>query len=82
MLKSMTAYGRGEYAQGDTAYVAEIKSVNNRYRDINIRMPRAVQILEDEVRSLVASRVRRGRIEVSIQLEKIKSWESAKRIGK
>ncbi|MFC1821512.1 YicC/YloC family endoribonuclease [Thermodesulfobacteriota bacterium] len=70
MLKSMTAYGRGEYAQGDTAYIAEIKSVNHRYRDMHVRMPKAVQILEDEVRSLVASRVSRGRIEVSLQLEK------------
>ena len=66
----MTAYGRGEHAEGDTAYIAEIKSVNNRYRDINVRAPKAVQILEDEVRSLIASRIGRGRVDVTIQLEK------------
>ena len=70
MIKSMTAYGRGEYTSGKTVFISEMKSVNNRYRDIVVRTHRSLQILEDEIRSHIASRVKRGRIEVSIQIEK------------
>jgi len=66
----MTAYGRGEYALNDTIFIAEIKSLNNRHRDIVLRIPRTLQVLEEEIRSLISSRVRRGRIEVSIQTDK------------
>lgn len=70
MIKSMTAYGRGEYTLEDTRFVSEIKSVNNRYRDIVVRSPKSIQGLEEEIRSQVASRIKRGRIEVFIQMEK------------
>ena len=70
MIRSMTGYGRGECAQGDTTFVVEIKSVNNRYRDVILRMPRTLQAMEEDVRSLVSSRIRRGRIEVVVQMEK------------
>jgi len=66
----MTAYGRGEYVLGDTGFIAEIKSVNNRYRDVILRIPKTLQIIEDEIRSHVSSRIRRGRVEVSIKIEK------------
>lgn len=70
MIKSMTGYGRGEYESGDKNFVAEIKSVNNRYRDIILRTPKALQEIEDEIRSKVSSKVRRGRVEVMIQIGK------------
>ena len=69
MIKSMTAYGRGEYQQGDTLFIAEIRSLNNRYRDIILRIPGNVQILEKELKPIISSRIRRGRIEVSIKIE-------------
>ncbi|MGM0425768.1 MAG: YicC/YloC family endoribonuclease [Thermodesulfobacteriota bacterium] len=69
MIKSMTAYGRGEAQSEETHYVSEIRSLNNRYRDIIIRMPKPLQPLEEELRSLVASRIRRGRVEVSMTME-------------
>ena len=68
-MKSMTAYGAGESQLGDTRFTAEIRSVNNRYRDIILRVPKNFQALEKELRGIIASRVRRGRIEVSIQME-------------
>ncbi|MGD9073868.1 MAG: YicC/YloC family endoribonuclease, partial [Desulfobacteraceae bacterium] len=68
MIKSMTAYGRGEHSEGDTTLTAELKSLNNRYRDVVLRIPKSFQALEDEIRSQIASRVRRGRIEVSLQM--------------
>lgn len=70
MIKSMTAYGRGESSHLDTRFVAEIKSVNNRHRDVVLRIPKAVQIIEDEIRALVASRIQRGRIEVFLLMER------------
>jgi uncharacterized protein (TIGR00255 family) len=70
MLRSMTGYGRGESKAGENTIIAEVKSVNNRFRDIVVRLPRALQPLEDDIRSRVGSRIRRGRIEVSIQMEK------------
>ena len=66
----MTAYGRGEYTLGETTFTAEIKSFNNRYRDVVLRIPKTWQIFEDEIRSYVFSRVKRGRVEVSVQIEK------------
>jgi uncharacterized protein (TIGR00255 family) len=70
VIRSMTGYGRGESSLGEKKFVAEIKSVNNRYRDIILKLPRAFQVIEDELRSQIASRMRRGRIEVVVQFEK------------
>lgn len=69
MIKSMTAYGKGEGRGEETVYIAEIRSLNNRHRDIILRMPKILYPLEDELRSLIASRIRRGRVEVSVQME-------------
>jgi uncharacterized protein (TIGR00255 family) len=66
-MKSMTAYGRGEYTLGEKIYTAELKSVNNRYRDIVLRMPRSLLELEEDIRTFISSRVRRGRLETTIQ---------------
>jgi uncharacterized protein (TIGR00255 family) len=70
LIRSMTAYGRGEHTSKDTRFTVEIKSVNNRYRDIIVRTPKSLQGLEEEIRSQVASKTKRGRIEVFIQMEK------------
>lgn len=69
MIRSMTAYGRGEYQQGDTLFIAEVRSVNNRYRDIILRIPKNFQTLEKDLRSIILGRIRRGRIEASIQVD-------------
>ncbi|MBW2063394.1 MAG: YicC family protein [Deltaproteobacteria bacterium] len=70
MIRSMTAYGRGEHIEGQRRVVVEIKSVNNRYRDIIVRIPRPLQTIEEEIRSRIAERIRRGRIEVFLQIER------------
>jgi len=69
MIKSMTAYGRGEHRDGNTLFTAELKSLNNRYRDIVLRIPKNFQFLEEEIRAIISSRIRRGRVEVLIQTE-------------
>ena len=65
----MTAYGRSEYLLGDTLFIAEIRSLNNRYRDIILRIPKNYQAIEKELKTIISSRIRRGRIEVSVQIE-------------
>jgi uncharacterized protein (TIGR00255 family) len=66
----MTAYGRGEVVSEDRTVTVEIKAVNNRYRDVHLRMPASIQPLEEDIRQLISSRVRRGRLEVFIKVEK------------
>jgi len=66
----MTAFGRGEYQQGDTRYFVEIRALNNRHRDIILRIPKNHQPLEEGLRAIISSRIRRGRIEVSFQIER------------
>ena len=67
-MKSMTAYGRSECEMGKNILTAEIKTLNNRYRDIILRLPSALQEFEDLIRSEISARVKRGRIEVSMQI--------------
>jgi uncharacterized protein (TIGR00255 family) len=69
LIKSMTAYGRGECRFEDTLFSVEIKSLNNRYRDIILRIPKNYQLLDKDLRDIIASRVRRGRVEVSVQVD-------------
>jgi uncharacterized protein (TIGR00255 family) len=69
MLKSMTAYGRAESLKGTMEFIAEIRSGNSRYREIIPRIPQSLQLLEDRIRSTVSSRLKRGRIEISIQIK-------------
>ena len=67
-MKSMTAYGRSEYEFGKSILTAEIKTLNNRYKDISLRLPSSLQQFDDFIRSKISNRVIRGRVEVSIQL--------------
>lgn len=66
MVKSMTGFGRGEYAQDGKEFTVEIKTVNHRYSDVSVKMPRQIGFLEDKVRELVGKAVSRGKIDVFI----------------
>ena len=68
MIKSMTGFGRSTYENEGREYIIEIKSVNNRFTDINIKMPRNVNYLEEKIRKQILSNISRGKVEVSIQL--------------
>ncbi len=68
MLKSMTGYGRGEYIKDGICIVVELRSLNNRYRDIVLRIPSNFQWLDVNIRSFVSNRIKRGRVEVSIKM--------------
>ena len=66
MLKSMTGYGRGKYETEDRHYCVEIKSVNHKYCDITIKLPRSLSFLEDMVRKTVLNNITRGKIDVFV----------------
>ena len=66
MLRSMTGYGRATYEIDAREYVVEIKSVNNRYSDISIKMPRSISFLEDKIKKLISNAITRGKIEVFV----------------
>jgi uncharacterized protein (TIGR00255 family) len=64
----MTGFGRGEYSGEKLSLTAEIKTVNHRYNEIAIRMPRALNPLEDRVRKQITGVISRGRVDVFINM--------------
>lgn len=69
MLKSMTGYGRCERIVEGKKILAEIKSVNQRFSDYNIRVPRHLGYLEEDVRKFVSKRIFRGKVDIYISVE-------------
>ena len=71
MIKSMTGFGRGEYADDKRRIVTEIKTVNHRYSDISIRMPKRYSFAEERVKNTIKTVAKRGKIDVSVLVEYI-----------
>ena len=66
MIKSMTGFGRSIYENEGREYLIEIKSVNNRFSDINIKMPRSFNYLEEKIKKEILKAVTRGKIDLYI----------------
>ncbi len=66
MIKSMTGYGRGEYDNEDRSYTVEIRSVNHKYSDVSIKMPKSLSFLEENVKKQVLNEIRRGKIDIYV----------------
>lgn len=66
MLKSMTGFGRGEYEDEKFSATVEMKTVNHRYNEVAIRLPRFLNPLEDRIRKTILRSINRGRIDVFI----------------
>lgn len=69
MIKSMTGYGKGEASYGGGRVTVEIRSVNHRYGEIFVKLPRNLIAFENDVRKFVSERLKRGKIEVFVQHE-------------
>ncbi len=69
MIKSMTGFGRCEYQQGERKFTVEIKAVNHRYFDVNIRIPKKFGLFESSVRSTLKKYIERGKVDVFITYE-------------
>ena len=66
-MNSMTGYGKNKLEINGRCYSVEIKSVNYRYCDINVRLPRNISFYENDVKKAIANRVSRGKIDVFIE---------------
>lgn len=66
MILSMTGFGRGEACDPKREYNVEIKSVNHRFLEIKLRLPREIQQLETDLRSKISNAVSRGSVDVTV----------------
>jgi uncharacterized protein (TIGR00255 family) len=69
-MKSMTGYGRGSVSSENFSVTVELKTVNNRFLDINLRMPYELQSVEAELKKIITHRLSRGRVDVNLQTER------------
>ena len=69
MIKSMTGYGKAEASSAMGKLMVEIRSVNHRYGEINVKLPRLFLPFENDVRKKIAERMKRGKIDVFVQFE-------------
>ena len=69
MIKSMTGYGRAVAAVNGREFTVELRSVNNRYLDCAVKLPRALSFAEDAVKQAVKASVSRGKVDVFISLK-------------
>ena len=69
MIKSMTGFGRCEIMEGSRKYTVEMKSVNHRYLDVNIKMPKKLYMFESAIRSELKKYASRGKVDIFITME-------------
>ncbi len=69
MIKSMTGFGRAEIIETDRKVVVEMKAVNHRYCDMNIKMPKKLSFFESGIRGLLKNYIQRGKIDIFISYE-------------
>lgn len=69
MIRSMTGYGRGENEWEGKAFTVEIRSVNHRFCEVVIRLPKSYLALEDMIRKIITEQVSRGRLDVFVTVE-------------
>lgn len=69
MIKSMTGFGRSEVTDENRKFTVEIKSVNHRYLDVNIKMPKKLNFFESAIRNLLKEYIERGKVDVFISYE-------------
>jgi uncharacterized protein (TIGR00255 family) len=69
MIKSMTAFSRAEQNNGSLSASVEIRSYNNRYLDLILRIPQPFISLEDRIKTLISGKITRGRLEVRLQVD-------------
>ena len=76
MIKSMTGFGRCEYQQDSKKFTVELKSVNHRYLDVNIRMPKKLTLFETSIRALLKQYATRGKVDIFITYEDMAEEQS------
>ncbi len=69
MINSMTGFGRCESSDGDRKFTVEMKGVNHRYLDVNIRMPKKFNLFETAIRNLLKQSIQRGKVDIFVTYE-------------
>ena len=69
MIKSMTGFGRCEVSEGDRKITVEMKSVNHRYLDVSIKMPKKLNFFDSAIRSVLKEYMERGKVDVYVSYE-------------
>lgn len=82
MIRSMTGFGRGEYADEMRKVTVEIRAVNNRYCDIFVKMPRRYNFAEDGIKAAIKEKLSRGKIEVSVTVDNLGTSDSDVRLDR
>lgn len=82
MIKSMTGFGRCEIAENSRKITVEMKSVNHRYLDVNLKMPKSLNFFESAIRSELKNYVTRGKVDVFISYEDLSEHTSTVRYHK
>ncbi|MGN1166071.1 MAG: YicC/YloC family endoribonuclease [Lachnospiraceae bacterium] len=77
MIKSMTGFGRCEVTDGERKFTVEMKGVNHRYLDTNIRMPKKLNFFETSIRNVLKQRVQRGKVDIFITYEDLSESQVA-----
>ena len=76
MIKSMTGFGRCEIAENSRKITVEMKSVNHRYLDVNLKMPKSLNFFESAIRSELKNYITRGKVDVFISYEDLSEHTS------
>ena len=82
MIKSMTGFGRCEIAENSRKITVEMKSVNHRYLDVNLKMPKSLNFFESAIRSELTNYITRGKVDVFISYEDLSEHTSTVRYHK
>lgn len=80
MIKSMTGFGRCEIQEADRKITVEMKSVNHRYLDVNIKMPKKLNFFEAAIRNELKNYIQRGKVDILSPMRIIRSPMSASSI--
>lgn len=82
MIKSMTGFGRCESAENNRKFTVEMKAVNHRYLDVNIKMPKALNFFESAIRSELKKYISRGKVDLFITYEDLSEKTSSVRYNR
>ncbi|MBQ8198121.1 MAG: YicC family protein [Lachnospiraceae bacterium] len=82
MIKSMTGFGRCELAEGNRKFTVELKSVNHRYLDVAIKMPKKFNFFESSIRNVLKEYIQRGKVDVFITFEDFSEKTAAVKYNK
>ena len=81
MVKSMTGYGRARQERNGRSITVEVRSVNNRYLDCTVKMPRAYIFAEDAMKALVQKSISRGKVDVFVTMDTVEADQTVVQVN-